>query len=76
MLWGRGRVVGVVSSAEVSSVTVRFTDGTSVQPGISWVAAPINAGFFFYAIPPGKTVAEVVAEDGGRTRGRVPWYAV
>jgi hypothetical protein len=74
--WGGGRVVGAVSSADVSSVKITFTDGTSAEPEISWVAAPINAGFFLYDIPAGKTVAEVTANDGSRTRGRVPWYSV
>jgi hypothetical protein len=72
--WGDGRVVGTVSSADVSSVTIEFTDGTAVRPQISWVAAPINAGFFRYDIPKGKVVAEVVASDGNLTRGEALWY--
>jgi len=72
--WGTRRVVGAVSSVDVSSVTIKFSDGTSARPEISWVAAPVNAGFFLYEIPAGKIVAEVIADDGGRTQGRVPWY--
>lgn len=74
--WGSDRVVGTVSATQVSSVEIRFTDGSVVMPSISWVAKPISTGFFSYAIPSGKTVAAVIANDHGFTRGRVPWYAV
>ncbi len=74
--WSNGRVVGAVSASSVSSVKITFTDGTSVEPGISWVAGPINAGFFLYRIPPGKTVVDVSGYDRGRTSGQVPWYSV
>jgi len=74
--WSNDRVVGTVSARQVSSVEVRFTDGTMVEPSISWVARPISTGFFSYAIPPGKTVAFVIATDHGLSRGRVPWYSV
>jgi hypothetical protein len=74
--WNTGRVVGVVSSLAVSTVRIRFTDGTSAEPRIAWVSAPIDAGFIFYEIPAGKTVAGVTAYDEGRTQGQVTWYSV
>jgi hypothetical protein len=74
--WGTGRLVGVVSSASVSSIEVSFTDGTTAKPRLAWVGAPIDAGFVFYEIPAGKTVAGVIAYDEGRTQGQVTWYSV
>lgn len=74
--WAQGRVVGVVSSGRVSSVTIRFTDGTSVKPTIIWPAM-VDVGVFHYAIPVGKTVADIVANDaGGRPSRQVTWYSV
>lgn len=45
-------ISGYVNSARVREVTVTFTDGTTIKPEITWVSAPINAGFFAYDIPP------------------------
>ncbi len=64
--WGSGQIVGTVASAYVSSVKIEFTDGTSVEPDITWISEPINNGFFRFDIPPGKTVAEV---DGYNSAG-------
>jgi hypothetical protein len=71
--WGKNRIVGTVSS-DVSSVAISFTDGTVAVPQIAWVSGSIDRGFFLYAIPSGKTVAAVVANDHGSPRGRVPWW--
>jgi hypothetical protein len=57
--WGKGRVAGAVSLPNVSAVKIKFTDGTTADPAVSWVSAPINAGFFVYTIPSGKTVAQI-----------------
>jgi hypothetical protein len=57
--WRKGRVIGAFSSTYVSSVTIRFADGTSAKPDISWISAPVNAGFFLYKIPAGKKVVAV-----------------
>lgn len=45
-------ISGYVNSARVHDVKVTFTDGTTIEPPITWVSAPINAGFFAYDIPP------------------------
>lgn len=74
--WGRRHVSGTVSRAVVSSVRIEFTDGTSATPEISWLSEPINAGFFVYDIPPGKTVTQIDAYRSGGLRAQVPWYAV
>jgi hypothetical protein len=41
----------------VSSVVIRFSDGSSVQPPITWISAPIDAGFFAYNVPSDKQSA-------------------
>ncbi len=76
LTWGRDQVFGTVAHADISSVTIEFTDGTSVRPSIAWFAAPINAGFFVYRIPAGKTVSDVIAAGRGGNQACVPWYAV
>jgi hypothetical protein len=74
--WGKSRIVGAVSSADVSSVTIEFADGTSARADISWIGGPVRAGFFVYKLTSGKIVADVVADDRGQTRGEDPWYSV
>jgi hypothetical protein len=74
--WGNDRVVGTVAYSRISSVRIRFTDGTSAAAAISWVSAPIKAGFFVYRIPAGKTVAEVNGYEAGRILRQVTWFSV
>lgn len=74
--WGASRVVGTISTSRISAVRIRFTDGTSARPSIAWAATPIRAGFFLYAIPAGKTVAEITGYDAGRLVRRVTWFSV
>ena len=64
-------VTGSAISASVSDVVIRFSDGSSVQPHIVWVSAPINAGFFAYDIPAEQqssddhaTAVEAYDQDG------------
>jgi hypothetical protein len=52
-------VVGAISSRAFSTVQVRFTDGTTIRHAVSWVVAPVRAGFFYCRVPPGKTVATI-----------------
>jgi hypothetical protein len=44
-------ITGDVMSARVDSVVIRFSDGSSVEPPLTWVSAPIAAGFFAYDVP-------------------------
>jgi hypothetical protein len=44
-------ISGYVDASRVYDVTITFTDGTVVHPQITWVSAPINAGFFAYDVP-------------------------
>jgi hypothetical protein len=65
--WGGTAIGGSVAAAYVSSVKILFTDGTSAEPTITWLSAPINAGFFLYEAPSGKTPAQV---DGFEANGK------
>lgn len=44
-------ISGYALTARVHDVAISFSDGTIVHPQITWVSAPINAGFFAYDIP-------------------------
>ncbi len=37
-----------------TDVVISFSDGSTIHPQITWVSAPINAGFFAYDVPSGK----------------------
>jgi hypothetical protein len=74
--WGRDQVTGTVSPAELSSVEIEFTDGTSAKPSISRLRTGVNAGFFVYDIPAGKTVAQIKEYDAGSLSSQVLWYSV
>jgi hypothetical protein len=61
-------VSGWVRAAVAKSVEARFADGTSASIPVTWVSAPIDAGFFVYPIPAGHltstdALASVVALD-------------
>jgi hypothetical protein len=56
------------ASPAITDVVIHFSDGTRVRPEITWVSAPINAGFFAYQVPNDKQsatdhVTEVDAYD-------------
>jgi hypothetical protein len=74
--WGRDQLTGTVSPADFSSVKIEFTDGTSARPSISRIDSGVNAGFFVYDIPAGKTVAQIKEYDAGSLSGQVLWYSV
>jgi hypothetical protein len=40
-----------VASPTVANVVIHFSDGTTVQPEITFVSDPINAGFVAYQVP-------------------------
>jgi hypothetical protein len=42
---------GWVRAGETQKVEARFADGTSATIPITWVSAPINAGFLVYPVP-------------------------
>ncbi|HKC77000.1 MAG TPA: hypothetical protein VKB70_01300, partial [Gaiellaceae bacterium] len=54
---------------DVQSVEARFADGSSVTVPVTWVSAPIDAGFFAYLVPPAHqttddALSSVVGLDG------------
>ncbi len=54
---------------EAQTVEARFADGSSVSIPVTWVSAPIDAGFFAYVVPPAhqttdNALSSVVALDG------------
>jgi hypothetical protein len=65
--WARG---------DARTVEARFADGTSVTLPVTWVSAPIDAGFFAYVVPPTHqtttdALSSVVALDArGNVVGR------
>ena len=42
---------GYINSGQAHAVAITFSDGSTITPQITWVSAPINAGFFAYDIP-------------------------
>jgi hypothetical protein len=74
--WRSNEILGTVARGAISSVELRFTDGTSVRPAISWAARPVRSGFFAFHVPAGKTVAVVTGLHDGRLVRRVTWYSV
>jgi hypothetical protein len=42
---------GWVRTGATETVEARFADGTKARLPITWVSAPINAGFFVYSVP-------------------------
>jgi hypothetical protein len=69
-------VGGTIRAGTAKTVQARFADGTTVTIPVTWVSAPIDAGFFVYPVPPAHqtradALASVVALDGnGNVVGR------
>jgi hypothetical protein len=67
VFWSRGIepgfVHGHVSSRFADGVELRFTDGSSVQPEVTWVSEPIAAGFFAHDLPSDRLLESVVGLD-------------
>jgi hypothetical protein len=63
---------GWVRSDAVKTVEARFADGTTAAIPVTWVSAPIDAGFFIYPVPPAHqtradALSSVVALDAQGT---------
>lgn len=57
---------GWVRSGATKTVEARFADGTTATIPVTWVSAPVSAGFLIYPVPPdrqtrAKALASVVA---------------
>jgi hypothetical protein len=67
---------GWVRTGATQTVEARFADGTKARVPITWVSAPISAGFFVYSVPAGHrnrkdALRSLVALDGrGNVIGR------
>jgi hypothetical protein len=56
-------VSGHVDAEWIHGLEIRFTDGSRVEPKVTWVSDPIGAGFFLYEVPAGRTPEALVAVD-------------
>lgn len=61
-------VSGWVRTGATRTVEARFADGTTATIPVTWVSAPVNAGFLIYPIPPAHrtgadALSSVVALD-------------
>jgi hypothetical protein len=61
-------IYGSANAEWVDSVAITFDDGEVAHPSVVWVSKPIDAGFFFFEVPPehrtaGHEVASVEAYD-------------
>jgi hypothetical protein len=56
-------VVGFAHSRWVDSVEIRLGDGRSLEPHVTWVGDPIDAGFFAYDTEAGQRIDAVIARD-------------
>jgi hypothetical protein len=76
--WGEPRAVALPGSTRdfrlvdghahapwVDGVEIRLSDGSTVHPDVTWVSAPINAGFFLYEAPKGLSIRAVVGTKNG-----------
>ncbi len=54
-------VDGFVRTRWANDVEIKLDDGSTVHPQVLWISPPINAGFFFYRAPAGRTIESVLA---------------
>jgi hypothetical protein len=67
-------VLGTVRSGATRTVAARFADGTTATIPVTWISAPINAGFFAYPVPrsqwhPYALLSVVALDANGRVIG-------
>jgi hypothetical protein len=58
-------VEGHVHAPWVDGVEIHLSDGSTVEPDVTWISPPIDAGFFVYEAPRGLTIRSVVGTRGG-----------
>lgn len=65
-------VYGSALSKNAASVELRYDDGSSFKVGITYVTAPIDAGFFMFELPTGTSASgkkptqlSLLSQDGG-----------
>jgi hypothetical protein len=57
-------VYGHANARWADRVEVELDDGSTVEPRVIWVSPPIDAGFFYYRPPEGRTIRTVLALQG------------
>jgi hypothetical protein len=60
-----GVVDGHAHAPWVDGVEIRLSDGQTVRPEVTWISAPINAGFFLYEAPKGLSIRAVIGTKNG-----------
>lgn len=82
LTWLEDDYVGVVDGwvrGDAKSVVAHFADGATAAIPVTWVSAPISAGFFAYAVPPAHlaradALTAIVALDAdGKVVSRQPF---
>ncbi len=61
-------VSGWVRTGAAKTVEARFADGTTATIPVTWVSAPIDAGFFVYPVPPAHQTRSQRPRVGRRAR--------
>lgn len=61
---GGSAVYGHANARWSDDVEIELDDGSTVRPPVIWVSPPINAGFFYYRPPKGRTIRTVFALKG------------
>jgi hypothetical protein len=46
------QIYGDANARWVDSLLIKFADGDTARPPVTWVSQPINFGFFYYDVPP------------------------
>jgi hypothetical protein len=54
-------VDGFVHARWADDVEIKLDDGSTIHPQMLWISPPIDAGFFFYRAPEGRTIETVLA---------------
>jgi hypothetical protein len=57
-------VDGFARARWADDVEITLDDGSTVHPEMIWISPPIDAGFFYYRPPDGRTITKVAALKG------------
>lgn len=57
-------VSGFARARWADDVEITLDDGFLVHPEVIWISPPIDAGFFYYRAPDGRTIAKVASVKG------------
>jgi hypothetical protein len=57
-------VSGFAHARWADDIEISLDDGATVHPEVIWISPPIDAGFFYYRAPEGRTITKVAALQG------------